>query len=279
MTLHHITRKLLPLEERHNPNYSPTHSPSKAQERDSSASYTSASSTCCYNNLKLNPPFDSAMALTVLVLLTALFFMGFFSIYIRRFADESSVDPTRRRRGSSPQSSPPTSSLYVSRSRDSSKGVDSKVVSSLPVHAYSLREGKQGRIEEMECVICLSEFEEKDWIKEIPYCGHVFHVECIDTWLSSHVTCPLCRTAKLLVEEAAEKEVVVMVEGHVEDGEERGLSVEDVESSSGGEVRLVVNGGDTWSELVREVGPINERRSTSCVWFGERVRLHRSLSF
>nr|DAD27414.1 TPA_asm: hypothetical protein HUJ06_028882 [Nelumbo nucifera] len=37
------------------------------------------------------------MALTVVVLLTALFFMGFFSIYIRRFAEENALNFSRSR--------------------------------------------------------------------------------------------------------------------------------------------------------------------------------------
>lgn len=27
----------------------------------------------------------------------------------------------------------------------------------------------------------------------LPKCGHGFHVECIDMWLSSHSNCPICR--------------------------------------------------------------------------------------
>lgn len=234
MTLH--TRKLLPLLENHDPTlftspsqHSPTLSPLKAQEKENPTNY--------YNNVKLNPPFDSAMALTVLVLLTALFFMGFFSIYIRRFADEPSFDTARRRRNSSGTNTAATS--YLSRTRDTTKGVDPAVVESLPVYAYfpGAEEAKQRMIDEVECAICLSEFEEKEWIKEIPYCGHVFHVECIDTWLSNHMTCPLCRTAKLLTEEevAAEKEKAVAV---AVEGEERGLDAGEVEQgdvdSSGG---------------------------------------------
>ncbi|XP_021729854.1 RING-H2 finger protein ATL57-like [Chenopodium quinoa] len=250
-------RKLLPIEEDHNPSvlsfshYSPTHSPSKNYQREDNPTTTSN----YYNNLKLNPPFDSAMALTVLVLLTALFFMGFFSIYIRRFSDESSVDPTRRRRSSGTSqgdNSLPTTMSYLSRSRDSTRGVDAKVVNSLPVHAYFPGEAKQGMIDDVECAICLSEFEEKELMKEIPYCGHVFHVECIDTWLESHVTCPLCRTAKLLVEEEEEKIKIGVASAAV------AVAVEVVEGGDGGgesgsssgesEVRLVVEGGDTWNE-------------------------------
>ncbi|KAG9151251.1 hypothetical protein Leryth_002800 [Lithospermum erythrorhizon] len=34
-------------------------------------------------------------------------------------------------------------------------------------------------------------------VKLIPNCGHVFHPYCIDTWLESHVSCPLCRCSNL----------------------------------------------------------------------------------
>ncbi|KAL3530486.1 hypothetical protein ACH5RR_009808 [Cinchona calisaya] len=50
---------------------------------------------------------DSSMTVTILVLLTALFFMGLFSIYIRRFAEEDSSDNRRRRHPSRPSSARP----------------------------------------------------------------------------------------------------------------------------------------------------------------------------
>lgn len=58
---------------------------------------------------------------------------------------------------------------------------------SLPVCSY--RED----VKQPDCVICLEEFRECDVVKIIPSCRHVFHPECIDTWLSLHVTCPICR--------------------------------------------------------------------------------------
>ncbi|KAJ8421347.1 hypothetical protein Cgig2_027955 [Carnegiea gigantea] len=226
--------------------------PAKIEEREnpttSSAAYTG---TCCYNSLKLSPPFDSAMALTVLVLLIALFFMGFFSIYIRRFADESSVDPTRRRRRRGSELS--STASYLARSKN--KGVDPTKVESLPVHAYEGGGAKHG----IDCAICLAEFQERERVKEIPYCRHVFHSDCIDKWLSSHVTCPLCRTAKLFAgeeEEETEKEE-----------EEGGLSVGEAQGSDGGgEVRIVVEPEtDTWNENNGETdaGPMGGSRSTS----------------
>lgn len=43
------------------------------------------------------------------------------------------------------------------------------------------------------CTVCLSEYQEKDVLRILPYCRHAFHVTCIDIWLKQHSTCPVCR--------------------------------------------------------------------------------------
>ncbi|XP_024628145.1 RING-H2 finger protein ATL39 isoform X2 [Medicago truncatula] len=43
------------------------------------------------------------------------------------------------------------------------------------------------------CVICLGEYKEKEILRIIPYCGHTFHLSCIDMWLRKQSTCPVCR--------------------------------------------------------------------------------------
>ncbi|KAK1616542.1 hypothetical protein QYE76_022295 [Lolium multiflorum] len=44
-----------------------------------------------------------------------------------------------------------------------------------------------------QCAICLVVMPDGEVVRRLPACGHMFHVECIDTWLYSHPTCPLCR--------------------------------------------------------------------------------------
>lgn len=44
-----------------------------------------------------------------------------------------------------------------------------------------------------DCSVCLSEFQENETLRLLPKCSHAFHVACIDTWLKSHSSCPLCR--------------------------------------------------------------------------------------
>lgn len=45
---------------------------------------------------------------------------------------------------------------------------------------------------QIECVICLSEFEKDDKVISLP-CGHTFHKNCGMTWLVEHNVCPTCR--------------------------------------------------------------------------------------
>ncbi|KAK3226430.1 hypothetical protein Dsin_006292 [Dipteronia sinensis] len=57
----------------------------------------------------------------------------------------------------------------------------------IPVYRYS-KDCDQGT-----CSVCLCEFREGEQIRVLPECLHLFHVACIDMWLSSHTNCPNCR--------------------------------------------------------------------------------------
>lgn len=41
--------------------------------------------------------------------------------------------------------------------------------------------------------MCLGDYQADEKLQQIPACGHTFHMDCIDLWLTSHTTCPLCR--------------------------------------------------------------------------------------
>ncbi|XP_047165214.1 RING-H2 finger protein ATL40-like [Vigna umbellata] len=86
-------------------------------------------------------------------------------------------------------------------------GLDPGIVASLPtftVKAKVLRDSSGGDNNNsggggdassvMECVVCLNVLESEEKVKLLPNCNHFFHVSCIDMWLGSHSTCPLCRS-------------------------------------------------------------------------------------
>lgn len=50
-------------------------------------------------------------------------------------------------------------------------------------------------IDGTDCSVCLNEFRDGETLRLLPKCNHAFHLPCIDTWLRSHTTCPLCRAA------------------------------------------------------------------------------------
>ncbi|KAJ6314037.1 hypothetical protein OIU78_017654 [Salix suchowensis] len=46
---------------------------------------------------------------------------------------------------------------------------------------------------EFSCAICLQDFKDGDSMRKLPYCGHCFHMSCLDKWLARNGSCPNCR--------------------------------------------------------------------------------------
>jgi E3 ubiquitin-protein ligase ATL6/9/15/31/42/55 len=73
-----------------------------------------------------------------------------------------------------------------------SVGVPKQVIQSLPFFRFAtLRGARQG----MECSVCLARFDDADLLRLLPRCRHAFHLHCVDRWLQSNASCPLCRTS------------------------------------------------------------------------------------
>ncbi|KAL5764266.1 hypothetical protein ACOSP7_016620 [Xanthoceras sorbifolium] len=83
-----------------------------------------------------------------------------------------------------------------------SHGLESSIINSLPIGQFKKKkEQEQGpnhpsssSSSSADCAVCLGEFEEGEWLKHLPNCGHAFHSSCIDIWFESHSNCPLCRS-------------------------------------------------------------------------------------
>ncbi|KAG7534732.1 Zinc finger RING-type [Arabidopsis thaliana x Arabidopsis arenosa] len=169
------------------------------------------------------------------------------------------------------------------------KGLDSSVISSIPLFVYEEDEEEEGE-EEEECVICLGLWEAGDFGRKLRNCGHGFHVECIDMWLSSHSTCPLCRSPVLAVasneenlkpavnavEEEAEVRLQMSPTGEDENniaGDRRSLAVMEDDLKTGDddgeeEVRIEVfddeeiNGGGSRSDRRRSMSMTSSASSS-----------------
>ncbi|GMH13167.1 hypothetical protein Nepgr_015008 [Nepenthes gracilis] len=125
--------------------------------------------------------FSPSITMIIIVLIAAVFLVGFFSIYIRHCAEDHPVGSRYPLTGT------------AARSRGVHRGLDASVIESFPKFAYS--DVKSLRISngELECAVCLNEFGGDETLRLIPKCDHVFHADCIDTWLADHATCPVCR--------------------------------------------------------------------------------------
>ncbi|CAL9109271.1 unnamed protein product [Musa acuminata var. zebrina] len=95
-------------------------------------------------------------------------------------------------------------------------GVDQALIDALPVFLYKDVVGSK---EPLECAVCLCEFDGEDELRLLPVCGHAFHLSCIDTWLLSNSTCPLCRGSLFPQGMAVEDPVFLYLGDSTDEGE------------------------------------------------------------
>ncbi|XP_043715161.1 E3 ubiquitin-protein ligase ATL4-like isoform X2 [Telopea speciosissima] len=67
------------------------------------------------------------------------------------------------------------------------------LIDSLPLFSFDSVTGLKSS-STVDCAVCLSKLEPHDKLRLLPLCCHAFHAQCIDTWLASSHTCPLCRS-------------------------------------------------------------------------------------
>ncbi|CAN7010492.1 RING-H2 finger protein ATL66 [Brassica rapa] len=115
---------------------------------------------------------------SVMALFSVVLFFAVLTLYIHRSClvrDPTSLNPP----------SPPFTS-YVG------GGLDPAEIRSLPV-VLCRREAAEEEME--ECCICLGGLEEGEKMKVLPMCRHCYHCECVDRWLMTESSCPLCRVS------------------------------------------------------------------------------------
>lgn len=70
-------------------------------------------------------------------------------------------------------------------------------IQELPIVEYK-HDGASG--DRAVCAICLEELQDEIRVRKLP-CSHLYHIPCIDPWLVSNRTCPLCKADILTLED------------------------------------------------------------------------------
>ncbi|KAJ7533530.1 hypothetical protein O6H91_13G053900 [Diphasiastrum complanatum] len=124
-----------------------------------------------------NYQFNAKMTIVILVIALAVLLLGIFAYYVLKcfrspaiLTRQPAVD---RRLG-----------------QKNYEGIDRESIETFPVVAYSAASMAKNCT---DCAVCLTDFQEKEKTRLLPKCNHAFHPKCIDMWLFSHSTCPLCR--------------------------------------------------------------------------------------
>ncbi|KAL2317463.1 hypothetical protein Fmac_031339 [Flemingia macrophylla] len=215
---------------------------------------------------------SNIMLAAIVSLLLVLVFVLLLHVYAKWFLSQAQLRSHPRLRQSPATISGVTEpshfhSINIESSPTCTKGLDSAAVSAIPSFVHGI-----GKTEELECVICLSLIEKGEVGRSLPKCGHAFHVECIDMWLSSHCNCPICRAP--IVVESGDSEL-----GSV-DGDGDGV-FEIVVVTPGYEISESERGGDGDGDPVPETFSsllgCSLKRLISKVFLSSDVMVHNEL--
>lgn len=126
----------------------------------------------------------TVLAVTVILSLALCFLLRHLNRHCLRRFSSSSAAPSAA-----------ATPVFTSSRRISPEVPSSSVIDSLPLFTFSSVTRRAAAGSGGDCAVCLSKFHNHDLLRLLPLCCHAFHAQCIDTWLQSNLTCPLCRSA------------------------------------------------------------------------------------
>ncbi|KAK2652410.1 hypothetical protein Ddye_012266 [Dipteronia dyeriana] len=192
--------------------------------------------------------YPTAPITIVLIVTLIIFFLaGFISIFLCKCFIQNIIHSLQLR------NNPSGNLVGAAAAATTNHGLDPSLIQAFPTFAYSsvkdFRREKYG----LECAICLAEFRDDSMLRLLTVCYHVFHQDCIDLWLESHKTCPVCRRDLNLPENTLEKSPVLV---------HRSNSMNDIISDNGSVLE------DAVSIYIKEDGNDNDKEQ------GRRERDH-----
>ncbi|XP_050234870.1 RING-H2 finger protein ATL29-like [Mercurialis annua] len=145
------------------------------------------------------PPFTVVLTVVLLIF----FFVAFFSIYLCKCFMDSVFSNWNLPRSAS------GNIINSDGQQTENRGLDPSLIRIFPTFSYSTVKDFQRAKYSFECAICLAEFKDDDLLRLLTVCYHLFHEDCIDLWLKSNKTCPVCRSDLDLPRETLEKNPIL----------------------------------------------------------------------
>ncbi|KAK7324695.1 hypothetical protein VNO77_28457 [Canavalia gladiata] len=139
-----------------------------------------------FGNFHDHSDFNKRILLMAIVSLSVVLVLVFALHLYARFV----LKRQARRRNAIYQLSLTVAHAHAQSHQPHNAGLDPTVITALPTFLFK-QEQQHGVL---ECAVCLNVLEDEQMVRLLPNCKHTFHVICIDTWLASHATCPICRT-------------------------------------------------------------------------------------
>uniref|UniRef100_A0A7C9A688 RING-type E3 ubiquitin transferase n=1 Tax=Opuntia streptacantha TaxID=393608 RepID=A0A7C9A688_OPUST len=137
----------------------------------------------------------SPLLISMLIILASAFLLiTFYAIYTKlysQFYNPHSQTRPRRTRDDRLAQDYARTEVFHSAWYITTVGLSPSLINTIAVIKYTKENSRA--VECTDCAVCLAEFEGGEELRILPKCNHAFHVPCIDTWLKSHINCPLCR--------------------------------------------------------------------------------------
>ncbi|XP_074643415.1 uncharacterized protein LOC141900423 isoform X1 [Tubulanus polymorphus] len=71
------------------------------------------------------------------------------------------------------------------------RGLTKSDIDQLPSYRFNV-DTHRNDADQTCCVVCMCDFEARQLLRVLP-CSHEFHAKCVDKWLKTNRTCPICR--------------------------------------------------------------------------------------